>query len=374
MLYLDYNSTTPIHPEVLDTVYCYLQKHWGNPSSSYPFGAKEKDVIEDARSKVAKLINADQAEIIFTSCATESSNIAINSAIESCQNKKHIITSGIEHSSILEICKKLSKKGYEISYLSVDKNGLVDTKKLEKLICNNTCLVSIMWANNETGVISPVQEVSEICSKHNILFHCDASQAVGKIPVDVYKAPIDYLSISGHKMYAPKGIGALYVRNGVPLQPLVVGGGQENGKRGGTYNTPYIAGLGKAAELAGTHITEYGDKVKKLRDYFENEIEKAIPQVYFNGKLSPRLPNTSNIGISDIDSDIILNYLSQHEVYISSGSACTSNVISPSHVIQAMKGYDKANEALRISLSLATTKEDIQNFIAVLKNAIDILS
>ena len=201
MLYLDYNSTTPIHPEVLDTVYCYLQEHWGNPSSSYPFGTKEKVAIEDARSKLAKLINADQSEIIFTSCATESSNIAINSALESCQNKNHIITSTVEHSSILEICKKLSKSGYEISYLPVNENGLIDTKQLEELICNKTCLVSLMWANNETGVISPVKEVSEICSKYNILLHCDASQAVGKIPVDVYKASVDYMSISGHKIY-----------------------------------------------------------------------------------------------------------------------------------------------------------------------------
>ena len=204
-----------------------LAKALGNPNSSYFFGSKEKAAIENSRSKVAKLINADQDEIIFTSCATESSNIAIYSAIESCKNKKHIITSAVEHSSILEICKKLNKRGYTISYLPVDKNGLIDTKKLENLICNNTSLVSIMWANNETGVISPVNKISEICSKYNVLFHCDVSQAVGKILVDVYKAPIDYLSISGHKMYAPKGIGALYVRKGAPLQPLVIGGGQE---------------------------------------------------------------------------------------------------------------------------------------------------
>lgn len=374
MIYLDNNSTTQIHPEVLDIVQYYLKDHWGNPSSSYPFVAREKEAIENARGSVAELINAEPSEITFTSCATESSNTAFLSAIESDRNKKHIITTAVEHSSILEICKKLQNTGYEVTYLSVDEDGMINLDELKEAISDKTCLVSVMWANNETGVISPIPEISDLCSKHNVLFHCDASQAVGKLPVDVDIYAIDYLSISGHKMYAPKGIGALYTRQGAFLVPLIVGGGQEHGKRGGTYNTPYIVGLGKAADLASGHIQEYNNSILTIRDYFEKEVQVLIPEIYFNGQAMTRLPNTSSIGISGMDSDIILNYLSQHEVYISSGSACTSDTITPSHVIQAMKGYDRANEALRISLSVDSSLNDVQALISAIKEAYDILN
>lgn len=374
MIYLDNNSTTQIHSEVLKVVNCYLENHWGNPSSSYSFGAKEKDAIENAREAVGCLINAEPSEIIFTSCATESSNIAIRSAIEYNPDKRHIITASTEHASILEICKNLESKGYKITFLGVDENGIIDVKELENTIDENTCLVSLMWANNETGVINPVNEISEICTRKRIFFHCDAAQAVGKIPVDLDKIHIDYLGLSGHKIYAPKGIGALFVKQGIPVSPLVIGGGQEHGLRGGTYNTPYIAGFGRAAELASGQIKTYDKKIKNLRDYFENKVSELIPKVYYNGKSTLRLPNTSNIGILGIDSDIILNYLAQHEIYISSGSACTSNVISPSHVIQAMKNYDRANEALRISLSIESTKEDVSCLINALEQACKILN
>ena len=272
MVYLDNNSTTPIHPEVSDIVYCYLKDHWGNPSSSYSFGAKEKQAIQKARNNVASLINAEPSEIIFTSCATESSNMAIQSAIDYNPQKRHIITSLTEHSSILEICKKLEIKGYEITYLSVDENGMFDIQELENAIIKETCLISLMWANNETGVISPVKTISEICNRKNIFFHCDATQAVGKVLVDLKVIQVDYLSISGHKIYAPKGIGALFVRGGAPISPLIIGGGQEHDMRGGTYNTPYIVGLGKASELASEQIDTYTKDIKNLRDYFEPEV------------------------------------------------------------------------------------------------------
>lgn len=374
MIYLDNNSTTQIHPEVLDVVDCYLKNHWGNPSSSYSFGSREKNAIENARTAVANLVNAEPSEIIFTSCATESSNTAIQSAIDYNPNKRHIVTSAAEHSSILEVCKKLENKGYKITYLGVDKNGILDIQELENAIYEETCLVSLMWANNETGVISPVKEISEICKRKNILFHCDATQAVGKVLVDLKDIKIDYLSISGHKIYAPKGVGALFVREGVPISPLIIGGGQEHDMRGGTYNTPYIVGLGKAAELATEQMGVYHKHIKKLRDYFEEKVSELIPGIYYNGKSSTRLSNTSNIGITGIDSEIIINYLAQHEIYISSGSACTSSAISPSHVIQTMKDYDKAHEALRISLSVESTEEDIISLIDELKNAFEVLS
>ena len=374
MIYLDNNSTTQINPEVLEEVKLFLEKHWGNPNSSYPFGARERNAIENARENVARLINAQSSEIIFTSCATESSNMAFHSALTFNKEKKHIVTSAVEHSSILEICKSLNETGYAISYIDVNEDGNVDLDAFEKSINNETCLISMMWANNETGVIFPIEKISEICSRKNVLFHCDASQAAGKIPIDLDSTSIDYLSISGHKMYAPKGIGALYVRQGAPLSPLIKGGGQEHGLRGGTYNTAYIVGMGKAAELAIQQIEEYKNRVKCIRDYFENQVKKSLPQIYFNGKDSPRLPNTSNIGIPNIDSDIILNYLSQHDIYISSGSACTSDAITPSHVIQAMRDYEKANETLRISLSLNSTEDEILALIQALKDAYDILN
>lgn len=370
MIYLDNNATTQIHPEVLDIVNYYLKEHWGNPSSNYTFGAREKNAIENARASVANLINAGPSEIIFTSCATESNNTAFHAAIQSSKNKKHIITSAVEHSSIMEICKNLENNGYKITYLKVNEDGMVNTQDLENSISAETCLVSLMWANNETGVIFPIKEISEICQKKKVLFHCDAVQAVGKMPIDLKNIHIDYLSIAGHKFAAPKGIGALYIKNGSPISPFILGGGQEFGYRGGTYNTAFIVGLGKAAELAFMQIDSYVQKVKNLRDYFENKISECIPTVYFNGRNSARVPNTSNIGISGIDSAITINYLSQYEIFISSGSACSSQVIEPSHVIQAMKNYDKATETLRISLSASTTSQDIDFLIESVKNCI----
>lgn len=376
MIYLDNNATTQIHPQVLEVVNLYLQEHWGNPSSSYSLGAKEKKAIETARQNIASLINAEPAEIIFTSGATESNNMAFHCALGSRgrKSKKHLITSAVEHSSVIEISKNLQTEGYDVTYLPVDENGMIDLNDLENSITSNTGFVSLMYANNETGVIFPIKQIAKICRRKDVLLHCDAVQAVGKIPVDVNELNVDYLSLSGHKLYAPKGIGALFVKRSAPVAPLILGGGQEAGRRGGTYNTPYIAGLSLAAQLAIAQIDLYKNQIEPLRNYFENEIVKNISQVYFNGKNSLRIPNTSNIGIQGIDSDIILNYLNQYEIFISSGAACSSQTIAPSHVITAMKDYTRAGEALRISLSVNTTLEEVDMLLNKLKEAYRILA
>lgn len=359
MIYLDNNATTQIHPTVLDVINNTLKKYWGNPSSKHAFSEKGNLTIKNARNAVAELINTDSAEIIFTSCATESNNMAFHSALNSNLEKKHIITSHVEHSSILEICKNLETKGYQITYLSVNEDGVINIDEFRNAFTAQTILVSLMWANNETGVISPVQDIAQLCKEKNVLFHCDAVQAVGKIPVDLSGRSIDYLSISAHKFHGPKGIGALYIKSESPASPLIIGGGQEHKLRGGTYNTAYIAGFGKAAELANINIKTYQNELKGLQIWFENELIKNVPKVYFNGKSVDRIPNTSNFGIPGIDSEIILNILSSQEIYLSTGSACSSNAITPSHVVTAMKGHDKANEAIRVSSSTNTSKKEL---------------
>ena len=371
MIYLDNNATTQINPEVLELINRYLQDHWGNPSSNYYFGSRDKKFIESSRESVANLVNATPPEIIFTSCATESNNMAFHSAVNSNLGKKHIITSKVEHSSILEICKALENRGYDVTYLDVNEDGMIDLNELDNALGNKTALVSLMWANNETGVINPVKEISQICRNKDVLFHCDAVQAVGKTSVDLSVQNIDYLSISAHKIHGAKGIGALYVRSGVPMSPLIIGGGQENGMRGGTYNTAYIAGFGKAAEIAYENLDDYQYNLKRLRDWFEDELLKLIPTVYFSGKKVIRLSNTCNFGITGIDSDILLNILGSQNILASTGSACSSATLTPSHVISAMKGYEKANEAIRISLSSYTSKKELEITIEALKEAVD---
>ena len=373
MIYLDNNATTRIAPEVLDEINNSLQHHWGNPSSHYSFGNREIQNIENSRYSIASLLGCQSDEILFTSCATESNNTAFNSAINACKDKKHIITSLVEHSSVLNIVKHLSQKGYKITYLDVDKNGNISLQQLEDSITPDTCLVSLMWANNETGVIFPVKKISTICKAKNVLFHSDAVQATGKIPIDMSSLHIDYLSLSAHKIYGPKGVGALYIKSSAPKYPFIIGGGQEKNLRGGTYNTPYIAGFSKAAELSLNYIEQYHTNIKLLRDYFENRLISEVPGSYINGAQSIRLPNTSNIGISGIDSDLLVTYLEQFDILVSSGSACTSKSITPSHVINAMKGYNIANEALRISLSIFSTKEEINRLIETLHKASKIL-
>jgi cysteine desulfurase len=286
VIYLDHNATTPIAPKVRETMLPHFSGDWGNPSSSYRFGSKLRSVIESAREQVADLIGAHPREILFTSCATESNNAAIHAALKANPGKQRIVTSAVEHSSVLSYCKALEAEGCRVTYLPVDREGLLNLADLENALTDETAVVSLMWANNETGVLFPIEKIAALCKSRAVLFHCDAVQAIGKLPVDVAKIPVDYLSITGHKFNAPKGIGALYVRRKTPFTPYLYGGHQERGLRGGTENVALIAGLGKAAELARNHVREYECKIRPLRDALEEGI--------LNGGSSGCLPRRSN--------------------------------------------------------------------------------
>src|SRR5574340_1060979 len=314
MIYLDHNATTPVLPEVLEAMMPYLTAEWGNPSSAYKFGSKLKSVIETARGQVAELIGAHSMDIIFTSCATESNNAAIAAALKANPNKKHIITSCVEHSSVLNYCMALEKEGYHVTSLPVDREGLLNLTDLEAAITDQTAIISLMWANNETGVLFPVKRIADICQSHGVSYHCDAVQAAGNIPIDVRKVPVDYLSLTGHKFHAPKGIGALYVRRESPLHPYIQGGHQERNRRGGPENVPLIIGMGKASEVAHKHLPDYEKKVCPLRDMLEDDILSTIPETELNGHKTQRLANTSNISFHGIESEALLIMLDKEGV------------------------------------------------------------
>lgn len=374
MIYLDHNATTPIAPEVLDAMMPYLTTEWGNPSSSYKFGSNLKAMIEKSRGQVADLIGAYPSEIIFTSCATESNNSAIHAALKANPEKRHIITSAVEHSSVLNHCMALEKEGYKVTYLPVDRDGLLNLTNLENAITEKTAIVSLMWANNETGVLFPVQEIADICQSRGILYHCDAVQAAGKTDIDVRNSKINYLSLTGHKFHAPKGIGALYVRRKTPFIPLIQGGHQERNLRGGTESVPLIVGIGKAAELARKHLPKYENTVRPLRDALEDGILNAIPDTELNGHKAKRLANTTNITFRGIESEALLILLDQEGICASSGSACLADSDEPSHVIKAMKPSSiSARQMIRFSLDDGLTNKDIIKTIAAIKQAVTML-
>jgi cysteine desulfurase len=367
MIYLDYNATTPVLPEVLEAMMPYLTSEWGNPSSTYKFGSKLKTVIETVRAQVAELIGAHAMEIIFTSCATESNNAAVHAALKANPRKKHIVTSMVEHSSVLNYCMALEKEGYRVTYLPVDREGLLKLADLEDAITGDTVVVSLMWANNETGVLFPVKEIADICRSRGVLFHCDAVQAAGKIEIDMRNVQADYLSLTGHKLGAPKGVGALYVRKKAPFSPFVYGGHQERNMRGGTENVPLIVGMGKAAELARKHLPQYEKKVRPLRDVLEEGILRSIPNTELNGHKTQRLANTTNITFHGIESEALLILLDKEGICASSGSACLADSEEPSHVIKAMK-QDAANsrQSIRFSLGESTSRNEVQKTCSVL--------
>lgn len=374
MIYLDYNATAPCLPEVLDVMMPYLTTEWGNPSSSYKFGAKLKTIIEVAREKVAVLIGAHPMEIIFTSCATESNNAAINAALKANPRKRHIITSAVEHSSVLNYCMALEKEGHRVTYLPVDSEGLLKLTELESVITDETAVVSLMWANNETGVLFPVKEISEICRSRGVLYHCDAVQAAGKVEIDVRQVQADYLSLTGHKFHAPKGVGVLYVRRKTAFSPYVYGGHQERNQRGGTENVALIVGIGKAAELAKKRFPNYDNKVRPLRDALENGILETIPNTELNGHKTQRLANTTNITFHGIESEALLILLDQEGVCASSGSACLADSDEPSHVIKAMKPESTASrQMIRFSLGATSTVADIKGTVTAVKRAVKML-
>ena len=362
-------TTTAVLPEVFEAMRPFFCEEWGNPSSSYKFGAKLKGVIEEARARVAALAGVYAGEIIFTSCATESNNAAIHSALKANPKKRHLITSAVEHSSVLNYCKDLERNGWSVTYLPVDREGLLSMPDLETAISDDTALVSLMWANNETGVLFPVEEIAQLCRARGVLFHCDAVQAVGKIPVDVKNVPVDYLSITGHKLGAPKGVGALYVHRKAPFSPYLHGGHQERGRRGGTESVPLIAGLGKAAELAARHPPDAPAKIGALRDELETGILNAVPNTELNGHKTRRLANTTNITFHGIESEALLLLLDQAGICASSGSACLADSPDPSHVIAAMKPGTTSHQTLRFSLGLDNTVAEIRAAIAAVERS-----
>jgi cysteine desulfurase len=349
----------------------YLSAEWGNPSSTYRFGAKLKAVIEEARGQVAALIDASAREIVFMSGATEANNSALHAALRAYPTRRHIVTSAVEHSSVLSYCRAVEREGIRVTFLQVNREGLLDMTELEAAITTQTALVSFMWANNETGVLFPVQRIAEVCRARGILFHCDAVQAAGKLPVSVRQWPVDYLTLSAHKLYGPKGAGALFVRRGTPFTPLIHGGHQERGRRGGTENVAQVVGFGIAAELALKHLPDYELKVRPLRDALEAELLATISDTELNGHSSLRLANTTNLTIRGVESEALLLLLDQAGVCASSGSACLADSDEPSHVVRAMKPESAASrQMVRFSLGHTTTTEEITKAVAAVKQAV----
>jgi cysteine desulfurase len=366
-IYLDNNATTAVAPEVLEEMLPYLGELYGNPSSMHTFGGQLYRKIEEARAKVAALIGADAEEIIFTSCGTESDNTAIMSAIESFPHRRHFVTTRVEHPAVLNFGKHLARKGYRVTFLPVDTRGRLDMDAFMKAIDDDTAVVSIMYANNETGVIFPVKEIGEILRERNILFHTDAVQAAGKIPLRVKELPVDMLSLSGHKLHAPKGVGVLYVRKGTRFYPYIIGGHQERGRRAGTENVASLIALGKACELAKENLRRGVDHVMKLRDKLEAALLQCCPDVRVNGDTEHRLPNTTNISFEYVEGEAILLRLDEHNICASSGSACTSGSLEPSHVLRTMGvPFTAIHGSIRFSLSRYNSEEEINRVIEIL--------
>jgi len=363
MIYLDYNATTPIDKQVADSMLPFIFDNFGNPSSSHELGVTTKRAVEQSRQQVADLLNCQSEEIIFTSGGSEANNMVIKGVAYSYKNKgNHIITSQIEHPAVLNPCKYLERLGYEISYVPVDPYGIINITALEKLITDKTILVTIMHSNNETGTLQPIKEISDICHKHNILFHTDASQSIGKVPVDVKELGIDFLTVAGHKLYAPKGIGALYVRKGISIEPLIHGAGHESGRRAGTENIIFDVALGKACEIAKETLKS--DSLKLMTEYFYNSLKVNFGEIIvLNGHPEKRLPNTLNISFIGFNGHEVLNGLD--DVAASTGSACHSGLTTISPVLKAMGVSDEVGHgAVRFSLGRFTTKDEIDTVIS----------
>ncbi len=373
VIYLDNNATTKVAPEVVEVMMPYLSEFYGNPSSMHSFGGNVASKIKEARQHVANLIGASPEEIIFTSCGTESDGTAIRAAIESNPNRKQLVTSRVEHPAIKNLYETLSKHGYHVTFVPVDNLGRLDLDYLYKSLDDDTAIVSLMWANNETGVIFPVEEISREVKDRGIIFHTDAVQAAGKIPIDVSTTGIDMLSLSGHKFHAPKGIGVLYVRKGTKFSPYMIGGHQEQGRRGGTENVASIIALGKAAELAKQNLDQNGyAAVGDLRDKLETALLGKITNSMVNGDTENRLPNTTSIAFEYVEGEAILLLMNEHGICASSGSACTSGSLEPSHVLRAMGvPFTAAHGSIRYSLSRYTTAEEIDFVIEKMPPIID---
>ena len=371
-VYMDHAATTPVDPEVVEAMVPYFTEIYGNASSLHSFGREAHNAMEEARSRVARLINAHPEEIIFTAGGTESDNIAIKGAAYANRSKgDHIITSTIEHPAVLETCRSLEKQGFKVSYIPVDKNGLIELESLRKAVTERTTLITIMHANNEIGTIEPMEEIAEIAGNKDVIFHSDAVQSAGKIPIDVKEIGIDLLSISAHKIYGPKGAGALYIRRGTRLEPIMHGGGHERGLRSSTENIPGIVGLGKAAELAERRMSEDTARLTSLRDQLVKETLSSIEESYLNGHPKKRLPNNAHFRFTGIEGEALILNLDEKGIAASTGSACSSKKLLPSHVLMAI-GLDEvqAHGSLRLTLGRENTKEDIEYVLQVLPETV----
>ena len=358
--YFDSNATTSVAPEVLQSMLSYFTENWGNPSSPYRMGKKLVEPIELARESTAALIGANSAEVIFTSCGTESINTAITSGLYSQPTKKHIVTTAVEHSATKNCCAALAERGYEVTYLPVNRDGSIDLKLFEASLRPDTAVVSIIWANNETGVLFPIAKIAAICRERKILIHTDAVQVPGKLTINVDELGVDLLSLSAHKFHGPKGVGLLYVRKGTPFLPLIIGGHQEEGNRGGTENVPYIVAFGRAAEIARAVSAQSRQELAALRDSLEHDIFSKISGTSRNGAKEPRLPNTTSIAFAGVDAEALLMLLDQLGICASSGSACTTGSVAPSHVLTAMQlNPTEARSTIRFSLDYETTPQDV---------------
>ena len=375
MIYLDNNATTKVDEKVLEAMLPYFKEEYANPSSMYEFARNSSNALKESRAIIKDFINAkDEKEIIFTSCGSESANTGIRGFLNYNKNRKHIITTKVEHPCVLNVYKSLEKQGYKVDYIGVNSNGDLDLEQLESAVSQDTALVSVMWANNENGVIFPIKKISEIIKNKNpeTKLYVDAVQVAGKIPIDVQENGIDMLGISGHKFHAPKGVGALYVNSKTMITPLIIGGHQERGKRAGTENVPYIAGMAKAAELAMDNLKYEMTEVKRLRDKLETSIVKNIYNARINTSVVNRVPNTTNIGFEYVEGELILLHMSDLGICASSGSACTSGSLDPSHVLRAMNvPFTAIHGSIRFSLSRFTTEKEINYVIEKLPPIIE---
>jgi cysteine desulfurase len=372
IIYLDNNATTQLDPAVVEEILPFLTKYYGNPSSGYGFASAARKAINLARERVAALLGCEPTEIIFTSGGTESNNAVINSALQLEARRKHVVTSAIEHSAVLRPCQDLAKRGFDVMFLGVDKHGNLNLEELNAAIRAETALVSIMWANNETGVVFPVEKISEICREKGVLFHTDAVQATGKIPMRLRDTAINFLSLSAHKFHGPKGVGALYVSRRIRFNPLIAGGSQENGRRGGTENVASIVGLGKAAELALKYLTEGKCNIRSMRDRFEKSVLEAVGGAAVNGAGATRIPNTCSLSFEGVESPAALLLLDRQSVCCSAGSACRTGSQEASHVLRAMNpGGDDARRSLRFSFGRFNTDAQIDRAIAIVPKVIE---
>jgi cysteine desulfurase len=369
--YFDNNATTRVAPEVLEAMLPFLREHWGNPSSAYAFGRELTRHLDEARAKAAALINAEPREIVFTSCGTESNNSALHSALATQPHKRHVIMTAVEHSANIKFGEFRQKQGYAVTFLPVDSDGALDLAVLEKALRPDTAIVSVIWANNETGVIFPIPEIAALCRRRGVLVHTDAVQAAGRLKIDVRAADVDFLSLTAHKLHAPKGIGLLYARRRAKYQPYIIGGGQERGRRGGTENVASIVAFGRAAELAAATLPEENSRVRRLRDKLEAGLLAGIEGTSRNGAGEPRLPNTSNLAFDQVEAEGILMLLDQAGVCASSGSACTTGSLEPSHVLTAMGcSAARARGSVRFSLGIYNTEAEVDYVLARLPGII----